>query len=476
VSAPTDVAPVAATGSPLTITDAVAALREGEITATGLVSAAVAASEAHDEALGIFLDRYDEQALAAAAAADEAYAAGDPVPPMLGIPLGIKDIIVTTEGPTTGQSLVHDPSWSAGEDAVVVQRLRAAGGIVTGKATTMEFATGVPDLTKPVPVPRNPWSPERWTGGSSSGSGNGVVVGSFLGALGTDTGGSIRIPAAYCGITGLKATYGRVPKSGCIPLGYSLDHIGPMARSAADCALMLNALAGHHASDPTCVEEPVDDYLAALTGDVAGLRIGVDALQRAWPDRDPAVEELFEAAVSVMAEAGAEIVPVELPAWEETMAANRVTSRSEALAYHQPDLVERWDDYFDSTRQGLASGTFFTGADYVQAQRVRRHVQQLVAGLFTEVDLVLTPTTSLPAPRIDELGGQAWKFGGTHTGYWNALGNPALAVPMGFQDGLPMSLQIIGRPFEEGTVLRAGDAYQSVTSWHLATPSLDLAG
>ncbi|MBF0688394.1 MAG: amidase [Cellulomonas sp.] len=458
-----------ATAAPATLTEAAAAVRDGDLTAGELVESAIAAADRHDTALGVYMSRFDDQARAAAAAADDLRASGAPVPPMLGVPLGIKDIIVTTEGPTTGQSLVHDTTWQAGTDAVVVQRLRAAGGIMTGKTTTMEFATGVPDLTKPLPVPRNPWHADHWTGGSSSGTGNGVVVGAFLGGLGTDTGGSIRLPAAYCGISGLKATYGRVPKSGCIPLGYSLDHIGPMARSAADCALMLEALAGHDPSDLTSATAPVSPYTAALTGDLTGLRIGVDTLHRVMPDRDPEVDRLLQDALAALEELGATLVPIELPLWDEVMAAMRITSRSEALAYHLPDLRARWSDYFDSTRQGVASGAFVTGADYVQAQRLRQHVRGLVADLFRDVDVVVTPTTSTPAPRIDELAGGRWNFRSTHTGYWNAVGNPALAAPMGFLGGLPMSVQVVGRPFDEATVLRVGDAYQRVTAWHLAT-------
>lgn len=461
----------ATTTEPLTVTTAAAAVRDGTLTAVDLVEQAIAAADTHDATLGVFMSRFDQQARAAAAAADAAREAGGELPPMLGVPLGVKDIIVTTEGPTTGQSLVHDTAWEAGTDAVVVQRLRAAGGVVVGKTTTMEFATGIPDLTKPLPVPRNPWDPARWTGGSSSGSGNGVVVGAVLGALGTDTGGSIRLPAAYCGITGLKATYGRVPKSGCIPLGYSLDHIGPMARSAADCALMLEALAGHDAGDLTSATVPVGAYTAALTGDLTGLRIGVDPLLRVVPERDSGVDRLLEAAVAVLENLGATVVPVELPLWDEVSASVRITSRSEALAYHLPDLRTRWPDYFDSTRQGVGAGAFFTGADYVQAQRLRQHVRGLVADVFRDVDIVLTPTTSSPAPLIEELTNDGWRFRTTHTGYWNAVGNPALALPMGFLDGLPMSLQVVGRPFDEANVLRVGDAYQQVTSWHLAVPT-----
>lgn len=459
--------------APQTIVEAAAALRDGSLTATELVEASIAAAEASDKELGIYMLRFDEQALEAAAAADAKLAKGEHAGALHGIPLGIKDIIATTEGPTTAQSLVLDPAWGQSQgDAVVVSRLRGAGGIISGKTTTMEYATGVPDLTKPFPVPRNPWNPEYWTGGSSSGTGNGVVAGAFLGGLGTDTGGSIRLPAAFCGISGLKATYGRVPKSGCVPLGYSLDHIGPMARSAADCALMLGALAGYDASDPTAADEPIADYLIGLTGDLSGLTIGVDGLKRAWPDRTEDVDVLFAAAVAELEQRGAKVVDVELPWYDAVTAANRITSRSEALAYHLPDLQSRWGDYFEATRQGVGSGAFFTGADYVQAQRVRRAGQKAVGELFAVVDLVVTPTSSAPAPKIAELASHPTWMGASHTGYWNALGNPALAVPMGFTaaQGLPLSLQIIGRPFEEAAVLRAGDAYQQATDWHLRVP------
>jgi aspartyl-tRNA(Asn)/glutamyl-tRNA(Gln) amidotransferase subunit A len=264
-----------------TMTTAAVALKEGAVTATHLAQAAIDAAKEHDAELGIYMLRFDDQMLEAATKADAQFSAGCETPPMLGLPLGIKDIVATTEGPTTAQSLILDPAWGEAQgDAVVVQRLREHGALISGKTTTMEFATGIPDPAKPFPIPRNPWNPEHWTGGSSSGTGNGVVAGAFLGGLGTDTGGSIRLPAAYCGISGLKATFGRVPKSGCVPLGHSLDHIGPMASSAADCALMLNALAGADESDPTTKDEPVVDYVGKPFDEATVLRAG-DVYQKA---------------------------------------------------------------------------------------------------------------------------------------------------------------------------------------------------
>lgn len=357
----------------------------------------------------------------------------------------------------------------------MVGRLRAAGGIISGKTTTMEFATGVPDPSKPFPIPRNPWNPDHWTGGSSSGTGNGVAAGAFLGGLGTDTGGSIRIPAAFCGISGLKATFGRVPKSGCVPLGYSLDNIGPMARSARDCAIMLTVLAGCDASDPCSVDEPVPDYENALTGDLGGLRIGVDPLaEYRRADQDPRLGELLDAALAVLTARGATVVPVRLPYYRELTAATGITSRSEAFAYHAPDLRTRWSDYFAATRQGVGIAAAYTGADYVQAQRVRRVGQRELASLFTEVDLIVTPTASVEAFTIDGLSSLATeRFRAMHTSYWNAVGNPALSVPMGLgARGLPLGLQLVGRPFDEALVLRAGDAYQQDTDWHLRQPAL----
>ncbi|MCU1407769.1 MAG: Amidase [Glaciihabitans sp.] len=457
-------------GGYLTISDALTALRAGETTAAALMESAISAADAHNSALGIYMSRFDATALEAAYEADTAYATGDPVGALAGIPLGIKDIITSTEGPTTAQSLVHDSSWGDQLDAPVVARLRAAGGLITGKTTTMEFATGVPDLTKPFPVPRNPWNLENWTGGSSSGTGNGVAAGAFLGGLGTDTGGSIRMPAAFCGISGIKATFGRVPKSGCVPLGYSLDHIGPMARSAMDCAIMLSALAGYDASDPTTVEEPVPDYTLALGGDLAGLRIGVDSLQRFVVDGDSAVAERFEKAIESMVALGATIVPVSLPYYREVAAAARITSRSEAFAYHALDMQTRWDEYFAATRQGVGSSPFNTGADYVQAQRVRRVGQKAMAELFSTVDIILTPMASTEAPTIGSLAKSFGdRFALVHAAYWNGLGNPALSVPMGAgETGLPLGLQVIGKPFDEATVLKVGDAFQQITDFHLA--------
>src|SRR6185437_12844060 len=232
------------TDIPLSITEAATQLRDGSLSSADLTAAVLQRADRLDGALGTYLARFNDRAMASAEQADADLARGLDRGPLQGIPLGIKDIIAAADGPTTANSLVLDEAWGAGRDAPVVARLRAAGAVITGKVTTMEFAIGAPDPSKPFPLPRNPWDTRTWPGGSSSGTGSGVAAGLFLGGLGTDTGGSIRLPAAFCGVSGLMPTFGRVPKSGCAPLGYSLDHIGPLARTAEDCAAMLQVLAG----------------------------------------------------------------------------------------------------------------------------------------------------------------------------------------------------------------------------------------
>lgn len=460
----------------LTIADAAKALRSGAVTAADLVEEAIAAADADDERIGVFLARFVDLARARAARADEKIAAGEPLSPLDGIPVGIKDVLACSHGPTTAQSLVLDQQWAASiGSCTVVQRLEAAGAIVTGKTTTLEFSFGTPDPEKPFPVPRTPWDTDRWAGGSSSGSASGLASGMFLGAIGTDTGGSIRLPAAFNGITGLMPTFGRVPKSGVVPLSYTLDSVGPMARSAADCALMLSVIAGADEADPYSSTAPIPDYVEALTGDLSGVTVGVDNFDRyAWQGIDPNQPDLFAAAVSVLKDAGATIVPVELPMYLELTAITLLVLLAEGHAYHRQTLRNRWEDYGRGLRVALAAGAAVSGADYVQAQRVRRVAREQIADLFAEVDLIVTPTAHLGAPRIDAIDhlNMLSLPRSIHTGYWNPLGNPTLAVPIGLSnENTPLSMSISGRPFAEADVLRAGDAYQRRTSHHLLIPA-----
>lgn len=456
-----------------TITEAAAAIRGGQLSSRDLVSEAIEIADRHDADLGMFLDRYSDAALAAAVAADDALAAGAEIGPLHGIPIGIKDIITTLEGPTTGQSVVQDPAAMSG-DAVAVQRLRDAGAIIVGKLTTMEYAMGAPDPTKPFPIPRNPWNPGHWTGGSSSGSASAVATGAALGTLGSDTGGSIRGPAAYCGISGLKPTYGRVPLAGSIPLAFSLDHLGPMARTAKDCALMLEVIAGHHPSDPSSSEVPVDNYSQRIDAGLSGVRIGADRLQRISLHReDPAVPDAFSAGLRVLEDAGAVVEEIELPFYEEMVTAHWVITVSEALAYHRNDLVTRWGDYSAGMREAIGLGTLYSGADYVQAQRARTVGIKAMQGVFENFDLIVTPTAVTGAPSIDAVIHSFLEARKPSLNqYWCIIGSPALTVPIGFTEaGLPLGLQLAGRPFDEALVLRAGTSIQRATDWHLRIPA-----
>jgi aspartyl-tRNA(Asn)/glutamyl-tRNA(Gln) amidotransferase subunit A len=458
---------------PWTIASAGSALRAGKTTSVELTQAAIDTADRLESYVGSFITRLNRSALEAAEVADSELAAGRDRGPLHGIPLGVKDIIAVTGTRSTAQSLVLDPAWGEQGDAPVVTRLRESGAVIVGKTTTSEFAIGFPDPDKPFPIPRNPWDLSTWPGGSSSGTANGVAAGFFLGGLGSDSGGSIRIPASFTGITGLKPTYGRVPKAGVAPLGYTFDHVGPLARSARDNALLLQAIAGPHPADSTTSDVPVPDYVAGLTGDLRGVRIGVDRLTRVSGSvADPQLAPAIEAALAELAEAGAQLVDVEIPYYGQLTTATYVGFLAEAAAYHAPDLQNRWNDYGRFTRTQFGSAVFTTAADYVQIQRVRRVGQKAVAELFKDVDLVVTPTTSRPAIRRDELAGgpsSGSRLRATiHTGVWNATGNPALALPIGFTEaGLPLSLQIAGRPFDEVLVLRAGDAFQQRTNWHL---------
>ncbi|MDZ7728723.1 MAG: amidase [Dehalococcoidia bacterium] len=458
---------------PMTIRDAAGALRQGELSSVELTRAMLARADRLDPQIGAYITRMDDSALAAAARADAAFAIGLDRGPLQGIPLGLKDILTTDDAPTTAQSLVMDPAWSAQGDGPVVSRLRQAGAVIMGKNSTMEFANGPPDDQKPFPVPRNPWNTEYWTGGSSSGTGAGIAAGLFLGGLGTDTGGSVRGPSAYCGITGMKQTFGRVPKSGCTQNGFSLDHIGPMARSAWDCAALLEVMAGFDATDINAAEQPVPRYADALDGDIRGLRVGVvrDNHTRS-SDVHPDTVTCFEEAVRVLEEAGAATTEVTIPHYDVFATANWVNNVGKRPR-STTRLQERWEDWGRYTRVGNASfGNFLTAAaDPLTAYRVRRYAQKVIAGIMRDVDVLVTPTAKAGATKIADIGYAQSPGFPMFTGVWSFTGLPALVVPMGFTgEGLPLSLQIVARPFDESTALKAGDAYQRLTDWHLRKP------
>ena len=440
---------------PRTIASAAAALRNGDATSFDLTGEALERIGALDARLGAFIAVNEAGAMQQAAQADADFAAGIDRGPLQGIPFGIKDILATRDQPTTANSLILDPAWGEGRDAVVTERLRAAGAVIMGKLVLSEFALGRPDEDKPFPIPRNPWRLDRTPGGSSSGTGIAVSTGMVLGGLGTDTGGSVRVPAAYCGHTGLKVTYGRVPKWGCVPLGYSLDSIGPMARSSYDCAAILNVIAGHDPRDPTASIEPTEDYLEGIEAGVAGLRVGVP---RAYffdhDDLDPEVRAAAEAVVETLADLGAEVVDVELP--------HSDVGEGGEHGHHARRGVRVPPPRHGAARAGRSTGrgartmigraALYSAADYIQAQRFRSWYAKQAAHVMAGVDVLVTPTTPEPAaPYSPDIDFTLRMTMPSYVGPFNLLGYPALALPSGFSSefGLPLSAQIIGAPFAE---------------------------
>ncbi|MHB8576894.1 MAG: amidase [Dehalococcoidia bacterium] len=462
---------------PLTIDEAASALRARQVSSTELTKGFLERIERLNPQLGAFIVVTASEALAAAAAADADFAAGKDVGRLQGIPLAIKDILATKDAPTTANSNVLDRAWGHGWDSPVSERLRSAGAVLLGKLVLSEFAIGMPDPDTGFPVPHNPWNLEHSASGSSSGTGIAVAAGLVLGGIGTDTGGSVRGPASSNGHTGLKVTYGRVPKFGCAPLGYTLDSIGPMARGAADCADILQVIAGYDQRDPTAAQKPVPDYRAALSGDVKGLRIGVPmAYFFDAPELDAEVKAAVLAGIDALKQAGAIVKEVTIPHAHLAKDANSITMMAEAFAYHHGDMASKWAVYGKFTRMTLARGALYSASDYVQAQRFRSYFKRAVATVMANLDVLITPTSTTPAEKSADMDMQKRMAGPSFTGPWNLTGLPALAVPCGFSSQtLPLSMQIVGRPFGEATVLRAGDAYQQHAPWHLRVPPIAAA-
>ena len=431
-----------------------------------------------DSKLRAFITVCAESALESARAAEADLMAGRVLGRLHGVPWAPKDLYSTRGVRTTGGSKILADSVPS-EDSTVVARLARAGTILLGKLNMHEFAYGPEGLNAHYGDARNPWSADahRITGGSSSGSGAAVAAGLAPGSLGSDTGGSIRIPASLCGITGLKPTYGRVSRAGVLPLAWSMDHVGPMTRSARDCALMLSVIAGYDPADPTTSVLPVPDYGAALTGDVKGLRVGL--LRAHFTDPAAAdVRAAVEASAKQLEQAGAVVDEVNLTQVIHVATGSAAIVASEALAYHAPWMRSRPQDYQPDVRERLRLGAFVNGAHYVRAQQVRALVTREVDEALARRDVLLAPATPLVAPVLGEreaaLGDGPSDVRAALlrcTRPFNFSGHPACAAPCGFTPGgLPIGLQIVGRPFDEATVLRVVDAYQRMTDWHTRRP------
>lgn len=444
------------------LAEAAAWIAAGELSPVDLVEASLARIEALNPTLCPFVTVTADEARAAARKAEADLAAGRRRGPLHGVPVALKDAVDTAGIRTTVGSRLHRDRVPDA-DAAAWARLKAAGAILVGKLELTEFCLGGPADDGVFRHSRNPHDPTRYAGGSSSGAAVAISAGMIPAALGSDTGGSIRLPAAFCGITGLKPTYGLVSRRGVFPLSPSLDHVGPMAATARDCALLLQAIAGPDPADPTSVDAgPPPDYAAALTGDLTGLTIGWGH-NHAGADRAVSADQaaVAEAALAVLEARGARIVPVRLPdVWDFT-ACNSTIMMTEAFAIHERDLTSRGADYCAFTRDRIGLGAFVRGVDYVQAQRRRR---ELVAGwraATAGVDAVVTPGALGTAPKLETVSKFYFLQVPLITCPANTTGDPSIAVPAGRgADGMPLAIQITGRPFDDATVLRIADAFQ----------------
>jgi len=471
------------------------AYRRGDLTPTAVAEAYLARIDALDGRLGAYLTVVRDQALAAARESELRWRAGAPLGPLDGAPVALKDVLCTRGVRTTCGSKMLE-SFMPPYDATVVERLRAAGAVILGKTNMDEFAMGSSTEHSAFHPTRNPWDLARVPGGSSGGSAAAVAGGLAAGGFGSDTGGSIRQPAAFCGVVGMKPTYGRVSRYGLVALASSLDQVGPFARDVRDAALLLGAVAGHDRRDATCIQAPVPDYVAELSKGVAGLTLGL-------PDEyfidgmDPDVERAVRAAIEVLKELGARLERVSLPTTKHSLAAYYVILPAEAssnlarydgvkfgLRMPGRDLVEmesrtRAAGFGAEVKRRIMLGTYALSAGYYdayygKAQSVRTLVRREFAAAFARVDLIVAPTTPNVAFKHGEKEDPLSMYlNDVFTIPGNLSGIPGISVPCGFSvTGLPIGLQVLGRPLDEPRLLRAAYAYEQATPWRLRRPEL----
>jgi aspartyl-tRNA(Asn)/glutamyl-tRNA(Gln) amidotransferase subunit A len=457
----------------LTAAEASRAFAAKRLSPVELTEALLARIDRLDPKVNAFIRLDADAARAAARAAESEIAAGRIRGPLHGVPVGIKDIIDVAGLPTTGHSKILVDNI-AGADAVVVAKLRQAGAIVLGKLSTHEFAIGGPSFDLPFPPARNPWNTDHHPGGSSSGSGAGLAAGFFPLALGSDTGGSVRNPASANGIVGLKPTYGLVSRRGVFPLSYTLDHVGPMTRTVADNALLLDAIAGHDPADPGSAPSSARYFGRMLDRGVNDLRIGfVRHFHETDIPASPEVTAALEDAARILQAEGALVSTVTLPTLNEFAAVNRVVLGSEAWSVHAPWLRSRPGDYGQLARRRLMSGAFIPAGDYVGAQRRRLQMIAAVEEVFRDVDVLICASSMDPASRIEDAVETARTYPRQARTPFNVTGHPALAMMSGLSSlGLPLSVQFVGRYFEDATVLRVAAAYERAAGWQKRHPPI----
>ena len=438
-------------------------LRDGSLSCLALTEATLGRIAAEDGILQSFA-HISEHALAAAERADAERRAGRRLGALHGVPLAIKDNFLTADMPTAAGTSALGSALPR-RDATVVRRLREAGAILVGKTRMHEYAWG--NVTPPT---RNPWDVARVPGGSSGGTAAAIAAGFCAGGMGSDTGGSVRIPASLCGIVGLKPTFGRIGRGGIVPHSWSLDHPGPMTRNVEDAALMLTVIAGHDIDDPGSSAAPVPDYVGALGGCIADLRIGV-CRNHFFGRNQPDVEQAIEAAIAALGSQAASVEEFELPNLRYGLGAIFAIELASSGAYHEAALrAGRVERYADDVRLLVEMGRLVTGVDYIKAEQLRRVLMEDFRAAFTRIDVIVGPCTPLTAWRSGEWTVQvgdapesvlaaSWRL----TYPYNLTGLPAISLPCGLdRDGLPIGLQIAGRPFDEATVLRAAMTYERI--------------
>ncbi|MDQ0622815.1 MAG: Asp-tRNA(Asn)/Glu-tRNA(Gln) amidotransferase GatCAB subunit A [Paraburkholderia graminis] len=462
-----------------TLTEAAQALRRRDVTPSQLVEASLERIAAHDPLLKSFITVFEQQALKVAAASGALLDAGHDLGPLHGIPVALKDNIAVAHTRTTAGSRVL-ADWHPAEDAAIVTKLRQAGAILIGKTNMHEFAWGGTSANPHYGFVRNPWDTSRFPAGSSGGSAVAVAARFCFGAIGTDTGGSIRLPSAVNGTVGIRPTYGRVSNRGIVPLAWSMDTAGPMTRTVEDCATLFGVIAGFDRADAGSAAQPCGDYLQTLADGIRHLRIGVIP-SYFFHHLQPAVHGAVQQALDTLRELGAAVVDVPIDGIEDNISAQLTIEAAEPSAWHQRHLRERPQDYGDDVRTLLEVGELLLATHYIQAQRYRAVLRAAFIEAFHKVDVFICPTLPFTATRVGEtrvviedgveedMLSAIMQF----TGIASLTGLPALNVPCGFDDeGLPVGMQIIGRPFDEATLFRVGHAFQQATAFHRRAPEL----
>jgi aspartyl-tRNA(Asn)/glutamyl-tRNA(Gln) amidotransferase subunit A len=452
----------------LSLADAARLVAEGGASPVDLTAACLQRIEALESRVNAFITVTDDDAIYSARMIEDDLARGETVGPLAGVPIALKDLF-DTEGVRTTAGSKFFADRIPDRDAAVVERLRAAGAVIVGKLNMHEWALGVTNDNPHYGACHNPWALDRIPGGSSGGSAAALAAGMCFGALGSDTGGSIRIPAALCGVVGLKPTYGRVSTRGVVPLSWHLDHVGPMARRVTDVALLFDVIAGHDPADPGSADVAIDDVSGDLDDGVAGWRIGV--IGDEWlGELDPEVRAAFGAAVDVLAAAGAWIEALDAPDLPEAARLNGLMTTSDAAAFHRERMEASPNDFGADVLARLRRGASYGAPDYAGARRRQAILRRTFASWFAEhggpLDAVVLPTTPRPAPPIVGLDAVATAGVLTRlTAPFNFTGLPALSLPCGVtSDGLPIGLQVVGAPWAERRALRVGRAYEMATA------------